>query len=117
MQYHMNCQFEVEIPEGVTRSQIEDAVEPMLSILNEDLGVQENIDRSADVWFNGDIAVACVNAYVGHDFPDAFAASCIALGKVASRPFTATFSNEDGNGPEPALLEIQYGPLAASPVP
>ena len=117
MQYHMNCQFEVEILEGVTRNQIEDAVEPMLSILSEELGVQENIDRSADVWFDGAVAVACVNAYVGYDFPDVFAASCIALGRLASRPFMATLSSEDGNGPEPALLEIQYGPAAAVPMP
>ena len=110
MQHHMNCQLEASIADGVTREQIEDAVQPMLAVLGEYLGVLENIDRSADIWFDGSSVVACVNAYVGYDFPDAFSASCIALGKLASRPFMATLSSEDGDGPEPALLEVMYGP-------
>lgn len=117
MQYHMNCQFEASIADGVTRSQIEDAVEPMLTILREDLGAQENIERSADVWFDGSSAVACVNAYVGYEFPDAFSETCVALGKLVSHSFTATLSAEDGNGPGPALVVAQYGPPVASPVP
>ena len=112
MRYQMNCQFETSIAAGVTREQVEDAVEPVLTMLGEYLGDQENIDRSADVWFDGQSVVACVNAYVGYDFPEAFDETCAALGKLAGQPFMATLSNEDGNGPGPTLVETRYGPLA-----
>lgn len=110
MQYQMNCQFAAAVTPGVTRMQIEEAVQPMLALLGEDLGSEEDADRSADIWFDGDMVVACVNAYVGHEFPAAFAAACAALGELSRRPFKATLSDEDGNGPEPALLELQFGP-------
>ena len=115
MQYNVNCQFEARILPGVTRSQIEDALEPVLALLGEGLGSEENSDRSADLWFDGHSTVASINAYVGHDFPAAFAAACTALGRLASLPFYATLSDEDGNCPGAALLEVQYGPPAPAP--
>ena len=110
MQYSMYCDFEASISAGVSREEVEEAVQPMLDLLGEGLGETEDYERSSDVWFDGQIAVASCHAYVSHDFPDAFIASCIALGNLANRPFKATLSSEDNNSPEPSVLEACYGP-------